>query len=64
MEKITINTNADFTPAGKRTARIVRHAMSGKKHRRVIRCYVAGKAYMQRELSDFETVNKWLAATP
>lgn len=59
--KIIINVpDVDFTPTGKRTARIVSHAMNGKKMKKVIRCYVSGKAYMQKELSDFELVNEWL----
>jgi hypothetical protein len=58
--KIIIETNADFTPQGKRTAKIVRHAMSGKKCKPIIRCYVAGKAYMQKELSEYQLVNQWL----
>lgn len=60
MQKIIIQTNADFTPAGKRTARIVSHAMNGKKMKKVIRCYVGGKAYMQKELFDYALVNEWL----
>jgi len=60
--KIVIQTDADFTPRGKRTARIVSHAMNGKKMKKVIRCYVGGKAYMQKELSEFALVNKWLVA--
>jgi hypothetical protein len=59
---ITIQTNADFTPTGKRTARIVKHAMSGKKIKPVIRMYVAGKAYMEKDISEFKLVNEWLAA--
>ena len=60
--KIVIQTNADFTPAGKRTARIVKTAMNGRKMRQVIRCYVSGKAYMQKELGDYALVNEWLGA--
>lgn len=60
--KIVIETNADFTPAGKRTAKIVKHAMSGKKIKQVIRCYVTGRAYMEKPVSDYQLVNDWLGA--
>lgn len=58
--KIVIETNADFTPEGKRTAKIVKHAMSGKKIKPVIRLYVAGRAYMEKPVSEFQLVNEWL----
>ncbi len=60
--KIVIHTDADFTPAGKRTAKIVKHAMSGKKIKQVIRCYVAGKSYMEKPVSEYQLVNEWLGA--
>lgn len=57
---ITIQTNADFTPTGKRTARIVKHAMSGKKIKPIIRCYVSGRAYIDQALENYKLVNEWL----
>lgn len=39
--KIIIQTNADFTPAGKRNARIVTTTRGGKQ----LRWYVSGKLY-------------------
>ena len=60
--KITIQTNADFTPKGKRTAKIVKHALNGKKIQPVIRCYVSGRAYMEKSISEYKLVNDWLAA--
>lgn len=57
---ITIETNVDFTPKGKRVAKVVRHAMSGKKIKPVIRMYVAGRAYMDKDLQEFKLVNEWL----
>lgn len=57
---IVIETNADFTPAGKRTAKIVKHAMSGKKIQPVIRLYVAGRAYMEKSVSEYQLVKEWL----
>ena len=62
LPKITIETNADFTPKGKRVAKVVRHAMSGKKISPIIRMYVAGRAYMDKDLQEFELVNEWLGA--
>lgn len=58
--KITIHTNEDFTPAGKRTAKIVKHKLNGKKCNPVIRCYVSGKAYMDKSLNEYKIVNEWL----
>jgi hypothetical protein len=45
MLKIEIQTNADFTPAGKRTARIVKTAKSGRKCQKQMRWYVAGEVF-------------------
>jgi hypothetical protein len=50
MQKIIIKTNYDFTPAGKRSVRIV------KQHNNAIRGYVSGHRYM-----DFNTVAEALA---
>ena len=57
---ITIETDADFTPKGKRTAKIVRHAISGKKVPARIRCYVSGRAYMDLPLTDYKMANEWI----
>lgn len=59
---IIIETNADFTPKGKRTAKIVKHALSGKKIKPIIRMYVAGRTYMEKDLNEYELVNEWLKA--
>lgn len=62
--QITIQTNADFTPAGKRTVRVVRHAKSGKKCAPVIRWYVGGKIYATHPLNGEGTALSlaWLVA--
>ncbi len=61
---ITIQTNADFTPSGKRSVRIVRHARSGKKIAQSIRLYVAGKIYatLPITIENMKMVEEWYAA--
>ncbi|NWC83146.1 hypothetical protein HX798_23065 [Pseudomonas putida] len=43
--EVVIPSDADFTPAGKRTAQVVKHAINGRKSQRMIRWYVAGRAF-------------------
>ncbi|MFL1449246.1 hypothetical protein ACI77O_12695 [Pseudomonas tritici] len=43
--EIVIQTDADLSPTGKRTARIVRHQRTGRRTNPQIRWYVAGKIY-------------------
>lgn len=50
--EIVIQSNADFTPPGKRVARHVRHTMSGRRTEPHIRWYVAGKAYRSLPLTN------------
>lgn len=61
--KIVIQTTADFTPEGKRTARVVK--VSGRfGSGQQIRWYVGGKLY-RRLLPSSENVkltNEWLSA--
>lgn len=61
---ITIQTDADFTPAGKRSIRLVRHAKSGKKIPQSIRLYVAGKIYatLPMTVENMKLVETWYAA--
>lgn len=61
---IKIETNADLTPKGKRSARVVRHAISGKKIPARFRWYVGGKAYMDKPLTQesIDLTKEWLAA--
>lgn len=49
--EIVINTEADFTPVGKRTTRIVRYALNGRRATPHIRWYVGGKAYRSLHLT-------------
>ena len=62
MKEIIIQTNADFTPKGKRTAKLVKHAMNGKKIKPVIRCYVGRSAYMEHPVESYKLVNEWLSS--
>lgn len=58
--KIVIQTNADFTPAGKRNARVVTCTRGAKQ----LRWYVSGKLY--RHLSptpaNLAMTQKWIGA--
>lgn len=56
MTKIIIQTNADFTPKGKRTARVVQTSRGGRQ----LRWYVGGKLY--RKGAPAELTAAWLAA--
>lgn len=53
-EKIVIHTDADFTPKGKRTARIVTTSRGGKS----LRWYVGGKIF--RKGAPLELTAEWL----
>ena len=50
--EIVIQSNGDFTPPGKRTARIVRHALNGRRAVPQIRWYVGSKAYRTLALTN------------
>ncbi|ELG7182285.1 TPA: hypothetical protein ACP3ZG_004819 [Pseudomonas aeruginosa] len=56
--------DADFTPPGSRSARIVSHAKNGRRTARQIRWYVAGKAYRSLPLSaeNASLTNEWKQA--
>lgn len=43
--ELVIPTDADLTPPGRRSVRVVRHSLSGRRTDRQIRLYVAGKAF-------------------
>lgn len=61
--KIVIQTDADFTPKGKRTARVV--TVSGRMGRgQQLRWYVGGKLYRRLSASseNVKITNEWLAA--
>jgi hypothetical protein len=62
-QKITIQTDADFTPAGKRNARIVKTSTRFGEGRQ-LRWYVAGNLYrrMQPTADNIELTREWLAA--
>lgn len=63
MTKIVIQTDADFTPKGKRSARVV--TVSGRMGRgRQIRWYVGGKLYrrLAPNLWNVNLTNEWLNA--
>ena len=49
--EIVIQSSADFTPPGKRVARLVRHSMNCRRTAVQIRWYVAGKAYRSLPLT-------------
>lgn len=50
--EIVIQSDADFTPPGKRTARVVRHSLSGRRATPQIRWYVGSKAYRSLALTN------------
>lgn len=59
--KIIIHTDADFTPAGPRKARVVNTDRGGKQ----LRWYVSGRIYRKLPAINNETIeltNEWLAA--
>lgn len=62
--EVVIATDADFTPPGRRSARIVRHAKNGRGIGPMIRWYVAGKAYRSLPLSEsnMSLTNEWKQA--
>ncbi|NVL49944.1 hypothetical protein F2S72_09345 [Pseudomonas syringae pv. actinidiae] len=64
--EIVIQSEADFTPPGKRAARVVRHSMSGRRTADHIRWYVAGKAYRSLPLSkeNVQMTAEWKASKP
>jgi hypothetical protein len=64
MIKIVIQTNADFTPKGKRNAKIVTLNNSGFGKCQRIRWYVSGKIFRTLPVSQ-ENINltqEWMAA--
>lgn len=58
--KIVIQTDADFTPKGKRTARVITTARGG----RLLRWYVAGKIYrsLAPTQANLDLTDQWQAA--
>jgi hypothetical protein len=61
MLKITIQTDADFTPPGQRTARVIKTYRDGRQ----LRWYVSGKIYNRLPVnaSTAELTTKWLNRT-
>ena len=49
--EIVIQSDADFTPPGKRTVRVVRHRLNGRRTGAHLRWYVSGKAYRSLPLT-------------
>jgi hypothetical protein len=66
MISLVIQTNADFTPSGKRRVRIVRHKHSGRRCAPALRWYVGTKAYRSLPLTNdnIELSAAWKAAQP
>lgn len=64
--EIVIPTDQDLTPPGKRTVRVVRHLLSGRRSDSMIRWYVGGKAYRTLPLtnSNVELSADWKKAAP
>jgi hypothetical protein len=62
--EIVIQTNADLTPPGKRVARVVHHAKSGRRTGPQIRWYVAGSCFRNLKLTEQNTLlsAEWVAA--
>lgn len=60
MIKITIQTDADFTPAGKRRAQI----WTGYRGTRLIRWYVSGRRYRALAITpeNIALTKEWLGA--
>ena len=56
--KIVIQTNADFTPDGKRTARVVRTSRGGQQ----LRWYVSGRIYryLAPTAENVALTNEWM----
>ncbi|MBC8741877.1 hypothetical protein F6X40_35605 [Paraburkholderia sp. UCT31] len=61
---IVIQSDADFTPKGKRRVQLVRHALSGEKRPLHIRWYVGSKAYRTMPLTNENIAlsNRWKTA--
>lgn len=59
MLKIVINTDADFTPAGKRTARVIKTTRGSQ-----LRFYVSGRIYrwLAVNAANIAMANEWLKA--
>lgn len=59
--EIIIQSDADFTPPGKRIVRVVRHHLNGRRAKTHLRWYVAGKAYRSLPLtnSNISLSNSW-----
>ncbi|HBO5516250.1 TPA: hypothetical protein L4559_005179 [Pseudomonas aeruginosa] len=62
--EVIIAADADFTPPGSRSARVVKHAKNGRRSERMIRWYVAGKAYrtLQLNAENLQLTNDWKLA--
>lgn len=60
--ELVISTGADLTPAGTRTARVVRHSISGRRTAPQIRLYVRGKAFRSLPVSgdNANLAREWL----
>jgi hypothetical protein len=60
MPKIEIQTNADFTPKGKRTARVVQTYRGGRQ----LRWYVGGRMYNRLPVTNdnLKLTREWIAA--
>lgn len=52
MLNIVIQTDADLTPKGKRSIKVVKHLKNGKKIKPTIAWYVGGKLFRYLELSN------------
>jgi hypothetical protein len=61
---IVIQASADFTPAGKRHARLVRHDLNGRNSATSIRWYVGNRAYatLLNTVANERMTQDWLAS--
>lgn len=59
--EIIIQSDADFTPPGKRKVRVVRHQLNGRRAEAHLRWYVAGKAFRSLPLTNSNVAlsNSW-----
>lgn len=62
--ELLIKTTADFTPPGRRTARVVQHAKNGRRTGAHLRWYVGGRTFRSLPLTtdSVALTNAWKAS--
>lgn len=62
--ELVIPTDADLTPPGRRSVRVVRHSLSGRRTDLQIRLYVAGRAFrsLKHNPANVALASAWVAA--